>query len=200
MLTEELLDLVRQTARQKAETQTLEVKAAHVGCPQRLYDSLSAFSNQDSGGILLFGVDESKGFEIVGVYDLQDLQKKVTEQCNQMEPPVRAVFTVAEVEGLPICSAEIPAIDLTERPCYYRGAGRVKGSFIRVGDADLPMTDYELYSYEAFRRHLHDIGFHVRGLQITADHLACTAVRFNKHTVGGAPAERFNAKLPRTGK
>ena len=156
MLTEELLDLVRQTARQKAETQTLEVKAAHVGCPQRLYDSLSAFSNQDSGGILLFGVDESKGFEIVGVYDIQDLQKKVTEQCNQMEPPVRAVFTVAEVEGLPICSAEIPAIDLTERPCYYRGAGRVKGSFIRVGDADLPMTDYELYSYEAFRRHLHD--------------------------------------------
>ena len=156
MLTEELLDLVRQTARQKAETQTLEVKAAHVGCPQRLYDSLSAFSNQDSGGILLFGVDESKGSEIVGVYDLQDLQKKVTEQCNQMEPPVRAVFTVAEVEGLPICSAEIPAIDLTERPCYYRGAGRVKGSFIRVGDADLPMTDYELYSYEAFRRHLHD--------------------------------------------
>ena len=72
MLTEELLDLVRQTARQKAETQTLEVKAAHVGCPQRLYDSLSAFSNQDSGGILLFGVDESKGFEIVGVYDLQN--------------------------------------------------------------------------------------------------------------------------------
>ena len=156
MLTEELLDLVRQTARQRAETQTLEVKAAHVGCPQRLYDSLSAFSNQDSGGILLFGVDESKGFEIVGVYDIQDLQKKVTEQCNQMEPPVRAVFTVAEVEGLPICSAEIPAIDLTERPCYYRGAGRVKGSFIRVGDADLPMTGYELYSYEAFRRHLHD--------------------------------------------
>lgn len=156
MLTEELLDLVRQTARQRAETQTLEVKAAHVGCPQRLYDSLSAFSNQDSGGILLFGVDESKGFEIVGVYDIQDLQKKVTEQCNQMEPPVRAVFTVAEVEGLPICSAEIPAIDLTERPCYYRGAGRVKGSFIRVGDADLPMTDYELYSYEAFCRHLHD--------------------------------------------
>lgn len=25
-----------------------------------------------------------------------------------------------------------------------------------MGDADLPMTDYELYSYETFRRHLHD--------------------------------------------
>ena len=84
------------------------------------------------------------------------IQVKVTEQCSQMEPPVRAVFTVAEVDGRWICAAEIPAIDLSERPCYYRGAGRSKGSYIRVGDADLPMTDYELYSYEAFRRHLHD--------------------------------------------
>lgn len=156
MLPEELIDLVSKTVRQKAETQTLELKAAHVDCPKRLYDTLSSFSNQDSGGILLFGVDETKSFEVVGVYDLQSLQKKVTEQCNQMEPPVRAVFTMAEVDGKPVCSAEIPAIDLSERPCYYKGAGRVKGSYIRVGDADLPMTDYELYSYEAFRKHLYD--------------------------------------------
>lgn len=156
MLPEELIDLAYKTIHQKAETQTLELKAAHVDCPKRLYDTLSSFSNQDSGGILLFGVDETRSFEIVGVYDLQSLQKKVTEQCNQMEPPVRAVFTVAEIDGKPICSAEIPAIDLSERPCYYKGAGRVKGSYIRVGDADLPMTDYELYSYEAFRKHLYD--------------------------------------------
>lgn len=156
MLPEELIDLVSKTVHQKAETQTLELKAAHVDCPKRLYDTLSSFSNQDSGGVLLFGVDETKSFEVVGVYDLQSLQKKVTEQCNQMEPPVRAVFTVAEVDGKPVCSAEIPAIDLSERPCYYKGAGRVKGSYIRVGDADLPMTDYELYSYEAFRKHLYD--------------------------------------------
>lgn len=156
MLPEELVDLVSRTVHQKAETQTLKLKAAHVDCPKRLYDTLSSFSNQDSGGVLLFGVDETKSFEVVGVYDLQSLQKKVTEQCSQMEPPVRAVFTVAEVDGKPVCSAEIPAIDLSERPCYYKGAGRVKGSYIRVGDADLPMTDYELYSYEAFRKHLYD--------------------------------------------
>lgn len=156
MLSEELLELATLVCHQKAETQTIEVKAAHNGCPRRLYDTLSSFSNQDSGGILLFGIDESQGFLPVGVYDLQNLQKKVTEQCNQMEPPVRAVFTVAELNGQLICSAEIPAVDLSERPCYYKGSGRVKGSYIRVGDADLPMTDYELYSYESFRKHLHD--------------------------------------------
>ena len=156
ILSNELVELVKMVCEQRAETQTLECKAAYTDCPKRLYDTLSSFSNQDSGGVLLFGIDEKAGFQVVGVYDLQELQKKVTEQCNQMEPPVRAVFTVAEVDGLWICAAEIPAIDLSERPCYYRGAGRSKGSYIRVGDTDLPMTDYELYSYEAFRRHLHD--------------------------------------------
>ena len=157
MLSNELLELAKTVCKQKAETQTLELKSAHVDCPKRLYDTLSSFSNQDSGGILLFGIDEAAGYQVVGVYDPQDLQKKVTEQCNQMEPPVRAVFTLAEwQEGVWICSAEIPALDLSERPCYYMGAGRTKGAFLRVGDADLPMTDYELYSYEAFRRHQHD--------------------------------------------
>ena len=51
-------------------------------CPKRLYDTLSSFSNQDNGGVLLFGIDETAGFQVVGVYDAQDLQKKVTEQCN----------------------------------------------------------------------------------------------------------------------
>lgn len=156
MLREDLLELAVSICRIKSEGQTVEVKAAHGGCPRHLYDTLSSFSNQDGGGVLLFGLDEAQGFAVVGVYDLQDLQKKVTEQCNQMQPPVRAVFTVAELEGKPICSAEIPGLDLADRPCYYKGAGRMKGSYIRVGDADLPMTDYELYSFESFRKHLHD--------------------------------------------
>lgn len=156
MLTEELIELAGRIQKQQAEAQVIEVKAAYQGCPKKLYDTLSSFSNQDSGGILVFGLDEKQNFKSVGVYDLQDLQKKVTEQCNQMEPPVRAVFTLAEYKGKNICSAEIPAIDISEKPCYYKGAGKVKGSYIRVGDADLPMTDYEIYSFDSFRKHLHD--------------------------------------------
>ncbi len=156
LLTEELIELINRICRQKAEEQTVELKAAHTDCPKKLYDTLSGFSNQDSGGVIIFGIDENAGYEVVGVYNPQDLQKKVTEQCLQMEPVVRAVFTLADYHGKTVCAAEIPAIDISERPCYYRGAGRTKGSYIRVGDADLPMTDYELYSFEAFRKHLHD--------------------------------------------
>ena len=156
MVQDDLIELANQVRQLKAEVQIVEVKAAHEGCPKKLYDTLSSFSNQDNGGTLLFGLDEKQNFAVVGVYDLQDLQKKVTEQCNQMIPPVRAVFTAAELDGEIICSAEIPSVDLAERPCYYSGVGRVKGSYIRVGDADLPMTDYEIYTYEAFRSHVHD--------------------------------------------
>ena len=156
MLVDELLELAQRIIRTKSEEQTVEVKAAAQGCPKRLYDTLSSFSNQDTGGTSLFGIDEENDFALVGVYDLHDLQKHVTEQCNQMNPPVRAVFTAGELEGHPICAAEIPGIDLAERPCYYKGAGRMEGSYIRVGDSDLKMTDYELYSLEAFRKHLHD--------------------------------------------
>lgn len=99
MVTEMLAELTKKITKNKAKSQTIEVKSAHKGCPKRLYDTLSSFSNQDCGGIIVFGIDEASAFSVVGVYDLQDLQKKVTEQCLQMEPPVRAVFTFAEVGG-----------------------------------------------------------------------------------------------------
>lgn len=156
MTPQELKSIVQKTEKVKAESNTLEVKSAHKGCPKRLYDTLSSFSNQDEGGILLFGLDEENDFARVGVYDAQDLQKKVTEQCNQMEPFVRPLFTVLEEGGLLFVSAEIPAVDLAQRPCFYRGIGRVKGSYTRVGDADLPMTEYEIYSYEAYRQRYQD--------------------------------------------
>ena len=155
MLIEELKNLAQTVQMQRAEAQTVEVKAAHGGCP-KVRDTLSSFSNQNSGGVLLFGLDEKQGFAAVGVYDLQDLQKQVTEQCNQMQPPVRALFTSAEYQGVWICAAEIPAVSYAERPCYYTGAGIQNGSFVRVGDADIRMTAYEIYSYEAYRNHLHD--------------------------------------------
>ena len=92
----------------------------------------------------------------MGVYDPQDLQKKINEQCLQMEPVVRPLLTVLEKNGKHFVSAEIPGMDITVRPCYYKGSGRLKGSYTRVGDSDEPMTEYEVYSYEAYRKKYQD--------------------------------------------
>ena len=156
MTKEELIELLDNIQRMKCESSTLEIKTAAKGCPQKLYDTLSSFSNQDDGGIIVFGVDENQGYEEVGVYDAQDLQKKVNEQALQMEPIVRPLMSVVEKDGNMFVSAEIPGIDISERPCYYKGHGRLKGAFIRIGDSDEPMTEYEIYSYEAFRKKYQD--------------------------------------------
>lgn len=156
MQTEELLGLVSKIQSLQCELQNVEVKTAHQGCPTKLYDSLSSFSNQDGGGIIVFGLDEKQSFKDVGVYDVQDLQHKVAEQCKQMQPVVRPLFTVCNFNGSIIVSAEVPGVDIADRPVYYKGTGKNKGSFIRVGEADEPMSDYEIYSYDAYHRRVRD--------------------------------------------
>ena len=156
MVEKELVVLIEQIQTRGCEEQTTEVKAAHHGCPEKLYDTISAFSNQNSGGVFVFGLDEKDNFSKVGVYDAQDLQKKVMEYCEQMTPVVRPVFTVCNEDELVFVSAEIPPIDITERPCFKTAKGRMQGSYIRVGEADKPMTEYEVYSYEAFRKKYRD--------------------------------------------
>lgn len=155
MLIEDLILLITRIQNGKYEEQTVEVKEGSKGCP-KLYDTLSSFSNQSSGGTIVFGIKESQNFDLVGVYDVQDLQKKATEQCKQMEPEVRAVFTVCQIDDKNFVSMEIPAKEVALRPVYYKGAGRLKGSYVRVGEADEPMTDYEIYSYEAYRKQTKD--------------------------------------------
>ena len=148
----DLKKLISDVQRQKTEGQTLELKSAHGGFPHRIYDTISAFSNQDAGGVLIFGVTDKPDYRVVGVYDAEDVRKKVMESCKQMEPEVRAVTTVCEVQEKVVVAAEIPGVEPPRRPVFYKGVGRVKGSYIRIGDADEPMSEYEVYSYDALRR------------------------------------------------
>ena len=156
MLVEELKILIDKLLDRKCEMQNIELKSASKGTPEKLYDTLSGFANQNGGGIIIFGLQENPEFKVIGVYDAQDLQVKVTNYALQMEPVIRPVFTVADYEGKTVVSAEIPECDINDKPCYYKGAGRLRGSYIRVGDADLPMTEYEVYSYEAYKKKIRD--------------------------------------------
>ena len=156
MTSENLLELIEKVVKSRAEYQYVELKAAKKGCPEKLYDSLSSFSNRDDGGIIIFGVDEKNDFDMCGVYDLQDIQQKITEQCDSMTPKVRPLFSYAQKDDKNFCSIEVPALDIADRPCYYSGKGRLKGSYVRVGTNDEPMTEYEIYSYEAYRKKYQD--------------------------------------------
>ena len=155
MLESELIKLIEDIQLKKTESNYIEVKSARNGCP-KIFDTLSSFSNQQNGGTIIFGVDENDDYNVCGVYDAADLQKKIMEQSLQMEPVVRPLCTVAVVDGKTVVSAEIQEMDNFHKPCFYKGAGRLRGSYVRVADGDRLMTEYEVYSYEAFKQDIHD--------------------------------------------
>ena len=67
MVEKELHDLIKQIQARGCEEQTTEVKAAHGGCPEKLYDTISSFANQNSGGTFVFGLDEEKLRNMMGL-------------------------------------------------------------------------------------------------------------------------------------
>ena len=123
MLEKDLMDLISTVVTRKTETSNIELKAARNGEPEKLYDSLSSFSNT-KGGVIIFGIDEKKDYEICGVKNPDTLEIKVVEQSNEMTPIVRPLITFCEYQGQTIMAAEIAELDVFSKPCYYTGKGK----------------------------------------------------------------------------
>ena len=199
MLQTELERIIRDIQTVRSESNTIEIKAAGKGCP-KVRDTLSSFSNQSGGGILIFGVDEADGFQVCGVYDAADLMKKVEAQCLEMTPVIRPLFTVLPIDGKTVVSAEIQEIDNDQKPCFYSGVGRLRGSYIRSGDADRLMTEYEVYSFEAFRKKIQDElrtsdRADMKDIQTSAFERYLTIVQEKKPNLSGLSAIRGGRRL-----
>jgi ATP-dependent DNA helicase RecG len=153
MTREELEKLIAEVQDRQSELNTVEVKAARSGTPKRLFESLSAFANRTGGGVLLFGLDEEHDFKIVGVGDVHRLHDDIANLASSdMEPPLRPEFTVEEFEGETVVAVEIDDIPTNQKPCFYKPNTLQKGAFIRVGNSNRLMTDYEIFGYVSARQ------------------------------------------------
>ncbi len=152
MTKEELRAIIADVQKHQSELDSVEVKSAHQGTPQRLYESLSAFANCAGGGIILLGLDENKNFEVMGAKDTHRLQEEISHvAASQMEPALRPEFSVFDVDGKTIVALEISEVSAERKPCYYKTAGLQKGSYIRVGNTNRQMSDYEIFGYVSAR-------------------------------------------------
>lgn len=76
----------------QSETNQIEAKTASKDFPKKCYDTISSFSNT-YGGTIIFGIDEENGFTEHDVYDIKDLQSKISSLCaDAMEPIIRPEF------------------------------------------------------------------------------------------------------------
>ena len=148
MTLEELRQLVSEIRFTRSESDTVEVKTARGGTPKRLYEAMSAFANRTGGGIILFGLDESRNFSIAGVGNAHQLQEEITSLASDnMEPALRPEFTIDEIDGETIVAVEIDEVPASQKPCFYKTAGLPKGAYLRVGNTNRQMTEYEVFGY-----------------------------------------------------
>ncbi len=151
----ELEKLIIEVQKKGMEVDAVEVKTAgHSSKTPKLYDSLSAFANRPGGGIILLGLDERLGFDVVGVGNPQQIQEDVSSWArDNMEPPVTVSFTVDEIEGKPVMAIEVQETPNELKPCYYKPKGLKGngGAYIRSGGTDRPMSDYGIFTYISSR-------------------------------------------------
>ena len=150
MIEQEVIEAIKYMQKYQTETDRIEAKAAEVDFPKKCYDTISAFANK-YGGIIIFGINEHNSFIEQDVYDVNDLQKQITALCtNSMEPIIRPEFLPITYKGKTLLAVKINEIPQNKKPCYYKNAGMHKGSYIRIGDSDEPMTEYEIYSLQSY--------------------------------------------------
>ena len=63
-----------------------------------------------------------------------------------MQPRVHPLIHPLLYQGKNVIIAEIPPLEKFSKPCYYKPIGLHGGSFIRDGEGDVKMSDYEIYS------------------------------------------------------
>lgn len=150
----EVIEIIKYLKTYKTETNKIEAKAALVDFPKKCYDTFSSFSNK-YGGVIIFGINEEKGFEIEGVYNLNDLQKKISSLCSDsMSPTIRPDILPIKYEGKNLLAVKVDEITQNKKPCFYIPKGLNKGSYTRVGDSDEIMTDYEIYALQSYNDHI----------------------------------------------
>ncbi len=149
---EQAIRLIKDISERKYESRDIEIKSGKEGNPRRFYDTLSSFSNT-AGGTIVFGIDEKDGYSICGIKDVSGMQRIVQELSKEMEPIVRPTITpVQYAEGVDLLIVEVPEMDYLEKPCFYRPLGITKGSFIRTGEGDEPMTEFEIFQFQTFKK------------------------------------------------
>ena len=151
----ELEQLLAELRQRRSEFEDVEAKAARGGTPQGIHETLSAFANRSGGGTILFGVDD-RTLTPVGVGNPDQLQKDLASKASEMEPPLRLKMYPHEIDGKLVLAVQVPEVDPELKPCYYKPSGLPGGAYVRVGDGDRRMTDYEVYMLRTAHKTVND--------------------------------------------
>lgn len=126
------------------DTTLVECKTAGGGVPKNIGETLCAFANMPQSGAILLGVSERRGFEVTGVDDPAQMEKKVTSvNCAAVKPAPQLEFTHLSLEGKNVVVVEVTPLLPSEKPANYDGK-----PYLRQADGDYVMNSNDLKMLE----------------------------------------------------
>jgi ATP-dependent DNA helicase RecG len=137
------------------ELHGVEVKSAAGGLPDSIVETLSAFANLPGGGLLILGLDESKGFQPVGLTDAVTLAAGVASKARQaFEPLIHVDVDVEIFERADVVVARVRELSTSVKPCFVKRTGQ---AYLRFADGDYALSQLEIDGFISNRsRPRHD--------------------------------------------
>lgn len=127
----------------------LEVKRAHGGVPQALWQTFSSFANT-MGGTIILGVDEDANgnLHVVGVPDAHQYVKTIWNILNNRQKVSRNILVaedvrIEETEGKQVIVIDVPRAPRTDKPVYIND-NVYAGSYRRNGGSDYHCSQEEV--------------------------------------------------------
>lgn len=148
---EALLSDLRAT---RNDHRTVEAKAARDSLPADLWTSVSALCNSEGGTLLLGVLGTRRDFLVVGVADPGRTTTDLRSVCDSLEPPPRPVITTVHHPDGEVVVAQFTPTPRHQRPCHLARLGPRIGSYRRVGDGDIALSEDEVAEMQAAASHL----------------------------------------------
>lgn len=139
-----LLEVLSQLRSYGDDTTLIECKTASGGIPQSIAPTLCAFANMPQAGTIILGVDERRGFEVVGVGAPAEMEKGVVSLNREVVVPApQLTFSHVEVSGKRVVVVEVTPLLSAEKPATYKGQ-----PYLRQADGDYVMNSNDLRMLE----------------------------------------------------
>jgi ATP-dependent DNA helicase RecG len=137
---EQVDQLVAQLRASGGDSAPVEVKSAAGGMPATIAESMCALSNLPGGGILILGLDESSGFQAVGLGNPQALKQGLGSKARLLVPPAVLSISDAVVDGAAVVVVEVAECPNEAKPCRLAASRR---AYLRSYDGDFQMSEVE---------------------------------------------------------
>lgn len=134
-----------------SDTQRYEVKAAKTALPESIVETISAFANR-TGGTIILGLNERSNFSTMPDFDAGAIHDALLRIGDDLTPPCRLYIERYPFERSEIVVTVVEPVPLDQRPCFITKKGVRYGSFIRTGDGNQRLTDYEIERLREFHQ------------------------------------------------